>query len=1074
MSDLWRVIAVVASYVALLFLLALWAERKERLGRRVAGNRVVYSLALAVYCTTWTYYGSVGFAAARGVLFLAIYLGPTLAVLLWWWVLRRLVRLKNIHRVTSVADLLSVRYGKSQPLAMLATVLIVIGLVPYISLQLKTMIATTAIVAGRGAGAYPAVGAQVGPPIVLLMILFTIVFGIRRLSPTERHPGMMVALAVECVVKLVAFVAAGAFVTWGLFDGFGDIFRRAADAGTAIVPPLLGPGGGVTTWLSHLLVSAVAILLLPRQFHVAVVENSDEDHIRTAKWLFPAYLVVINLFVLPLALGGLLRGYPATAADSFVLSLPFDAGERTLSWLVFLGGFSAGTGMVVVEAMTLATMVSNHLVVPATAWRPLVRLRRHLLFVRWLAAALVICAAFAYERLFGAHYELVSIGLVSFAAVLQLAPAVLGGLFWRGASTAGAAAGLVGGFAVWAYTLVIPVFVRQGLLPTALLSRGPWDVALLRPETLLGLGGLDPLSHAVFWSLLFNIGGLVVGSLLAPPREEEQAIAARVVDVLAPAASLPEGTSGTALVDAREKRAAAVALLAQYHDEATAERLADACLARVGAREGGRLSALQFAELQAELETSLASAIGTASAHAALKGHSFATPAEALAISRAYGDILAGMKLPPAELQKKIDYHLERERILEREASAQRFLAEVSGRLASSLDLETTARTVVHLPVPQLVDAALLWVSDGQKLPPRVWFAHADPEREQTANDALELEATRLADVGDVAQALASRRPVTGGAGHDSAWPAAVQEATGLAGDVTLPLTTRRGTLGTLSLFLTEGSRLRLPADLTLAEELAHRAAVALENASLYQAAEGAIRARDEFLAVASHELKTPLTPLRITIQTILRAVARGDLAKLPQDRLVELFGGTDGQIRRLVALVDDLLDVSRVSMGRLHLSLETVDLAAAARSVAERHRPELVQSGCDLLFALQAGVIGKWDRLRIEQIVANLIVNAVKYAPGGCVELAVEADSVFARLSVRDHGPGIAPEDQDRIFLPFERAVSYLKASGFGLGLYIVRQVAQAHGGSVRLDSQPGQGCTFTVELPREPPPAA
>lgn len=1074
MSDLWRVIGVVTCYVALLLLVALWAERQERRGRRVAGNAVVYSLSLAVYCTTWTYYGSVGFAASHGVLFLTVYLGPTMTVLLWWWVLRRLVRLKSVHRVTSIADLLSVRYGKSQPLAMLATVLIVIGLVPYISLQLKTMIATTAIVAGRGSGAYPAIGGQVGPPIVFLMILFTIAFGIRRLSPTERHPGMMVALAVECVVKLVAFVAAGAFVTWGLFDGFGDIFHRAAEAGPSIVPPLLGPGGGVTTWLSHLLLSASAILLLPRQFHVAVVENSDEDHIRTAQWLFPVYLVAINLFVLPLALGGLLLGYPAAAADSFVLALPFGAGNRALSWLVFIGGFSAGTGMVVVEAMTLATMVSNHLVVPATGWRPLVRLRRHLLFVRWCAAAVVICVAFAYERVFGAQYELVSIGLMSFAAVLQLAPAALGGLFWRGASTAGAAAGLAGGFAVWAYTLVVPVFVRHGSLPQALLSQGLWGIGVLRPEALLGVGGLDPLSHAVFWSLFVNVGALVLGSLLSPPREEEEAIAARVVGVLAPAAGVPEEPARSALVDAREKRTAAIAILAEYHDDATAERLADACLEHVGARGSGRLSAVQLAELQADVETALASAIGTAAAHAALKRESLVTPTEALAISRAYGEILAGMKVSPAELQKKIDYHRERERLLGREASAQRFLAEVSGQLASSLDLETTARTVVHLPVPQLVDAALLWVSDQEGQPPGVWFAHIDPERERRAISALELEAPRLAGVGGVARALASRRPVSAGTDTAQAWPAAVREAISLTGEVTLPLTTRRRTLGTLTLFLTDTSRLRLPEDLTLTEELAHRAAVALENASLYQAAEGAVRARDEFLAVASHELKTPLTPLRITIQTILRAVARGDLGRLSQERLLQLFGGTDAQIRRLVELVDDLLDVSRVSTGRLHLTLETMDLAAAARDVAERHRPELVLAGCDLLFALQTGVTGHWDHLRIEQIVANLLTNAMKYAPGAPVELAVEGDLARARLSVRDHGPGIACEDQERIFLPFERAVSYLKASGFGLGLYIVRHVAEAHGGSVRLASRPGEGCTFTVELPREPPPSA
>lgn len=386
MRELVAPALVVTTYLGILVGVAIWAERQEARGRRVAGNALVYSLSLGVYATTWTFYGSVGFAARTGLLFLSVYLGPTLTAVVWWWVLRKLVRLKNAHRITSLPDFLALRYEKSQALALLATGVLVAGLIPYVALQLKTMVATLGLVAGGGAAlSYPESGRTLGPPLVGLMLLFTIAFGLRRVRPTERHPGLVVALAVECVVKLVAFLAVGAFVTWGLFHGFRDVFRAASEPWLP-TPALLG-SHGVGEWLAHLFLSAFAALLLPRQFHVAVVENSHESHIRTAMWFFPAYLLAINVFVLPLALAGLALSGSAEGADTFVLTLPLAADQHALSWLVFLGGFSAGSGMVIVEATALATMISNHAVIPAAqAFRPLRRLRRKVLPVRWAAA----------------------------------------------------------------------------------------------------------------------------------------------------------------------------------------------------------------------------------------------------------------------------------------------------------------------------------------------------------------------------------------------------------------------------------------------------------------------------------------------------------------------------------------------------------------------------------------------------------------------------------------------------------------------------------------------------------------
>ena len=1069
MSDLGVPLAIVTAYVGALVAAAAWGERQEARGRRIVSNRLVYSLSISVYATSWTFYGSIGFAARNGLLFLTVYLGPTLCAIAWWWVLRGLVRLKEHQRIAGLADLLSLRYGRSQQVALLVTGVAVVGLVPYLALQLKTMVATLAIVAGD-TSSYPEADSRVGPPLVVLMLAFTIAFGLRRLRPTERHPGLVFALAIECVVKLVAFIAAGVFVTWGLFHGPGDIFRRAAISGSP-APDLLG-GHGVLTWLSHLLLSGVAVMLLPRQFHVEVVECADEDHVRTASWVFPLYLLAINLFVLPVALAGLLLGHPTSAADTFLLRLPLDAGRPLLSWLVFLGGFSAGIGMVVVETTALATMFSNHVVMPAAErFAALGGLRRRILAVRWVAAAILLLAASGYERLFGQEYPLSSIGFISFAAVLQLAPPLLGGL-WDGASRTGALAGLGAGLLAWFYTLVVPVIAHSGWLPASLLTEGPFGLQALRPEGLFDLH-LDPVSNAVLWSLLANGAAFLGGSLLFPPRPEEIGLAGWPQGALAPP-DVPATAGAPPLVRAAEKRDRAAALLARYHGAEDGRRLADACLAKVTSEPAGMLSALQLAELQAEVEMALAAAIGTPGARAAVQRDPLVTAQESRDVSAAYAEILASLNVSPAELQRKIDYYRERERLLARDVAHQRFLSGVSGLLAASLDLEATARTAVRLPVPILADAALLWVGPAHGQPPRAWFAHVDATVETAGATAADQLAGSLATAERVVWAVTRRRPFIVHPPVPPAWPPALAAHLPTGGEVTIPLVGASAVLGTLSLFVEPGTTLRPADDLGIAEELSRRLALAIENARLYQQAEVAIRARDEFLAVASHELKTPLTPLRLKIQMLQRLLAHGDLGRVPRDKLEQLFGGAEGQVVRLVGLVDDLLDVTRLTTNRLKLHPELIDLSAVARDVLERHAAEALQAGCQVLLATAKPALGSWDRLRMEQVLTNLLTNAFKYAPGTEVRISVDADDLRARLVVHDEGPGIAPLDQERIFRAFERAVRLMEVSGFGLGLFIVRQIVEAHGGTVRLDSQVGRGSTFRIDLPRAPPAQA
>ncbi|MBI4962046.1 MAG: ATP-binding protein [Desulfomonile tiedjei] len=669
MLDSLTVITVFCLYMMLLFLTALWVERRSAAGRSLVNNSLVYSLSLAVYCTAWTYYGSVGKAATSGLLFLPIYLGPTIAIVLWWTVLRKLVRIKTVHHITSIADFISARYNKSETVAALATVIALVGTMPYIALQFKAVISTFAIITSPETTSW--IGMHLGPVVVALMIVFTIILGIRRLDPTERHPGLIMAVAVECVVKLVAFLAAGIFVTYFMFDGFGDIFGRLSESvPTAQVKIWSTDHASPVTWATYLILSMSAIIFLPRQFHVGVVENFDENHIRTAMWLFPLYMLLINIFVFPIAMGGLLQGYPATEADTFVLDLPLHAGQKWLSVSVFIGGASAATGMIMISSITVSTMITNHLLLPIVGWiKWLGFLRRHLLKCRWVSVAGIIVIGYWFERQVGESYMLVNIGMIAFAASLQFAPVILGGIFWRRGNKAGALMGLSAGFVIWFYTLLLPAFVRSGWISDGLLRNGPWGIGLLSPEQLFGVLPLDNLSQAVFWSMFFNIGLYVLGSLYFKQSEEEQSVAEDFVGALTTSAALSRSSHRESYIDAEDKSKLIARLLGQYFGETEAASMTEKCLQAAGIKGTSRISIVELAGLHSEVEKSLAGSIGAAAAHKALREAKIFTANEARELSEVFAEILASLRVTPGELERKIDYYQEREALLTQHAA---------------------------------------------------------------------------------------------------------------------------------------------------------------------------------------------------------------------------------------------------------------------------------------------------------------------------------------------------------------------------------------------------------------------
>ncbi|MEE4377698.1 MAG: ATP-binding protein [Candidatus Competibacteraceae bacterium] len=542
----WIILVSALAYLGLLFAIAYYSDKRSDTGRSIIANPYIYTLSIAVYCTAWTFYGSVGRAVSSGIGFLPVYLGPTLVALLFWFVLRRIVRITKVHRITSIADFVASRYGKSGLLAGLVTIIAVLGIMPYISIQLKAIAISLDVLLQYPVVVMPA--ASVTQPVwvdtsfyvALVLIIFAILFGTRHIDNTERHEGMVAAIAFESMLKLLAFLAVGFFVTFGMFNGFGDLFGQAA------AHPELArlmsfeaiPGSGYIDWLALTFLCMMAFLFLPRQFQVLVVENVNEAHILKATWLFPLYLLIINLFVLPIAFAGLLLFDGATVdADTFVLALPMTEKQQALALLVFLGGLSAATGMIVVETVALSTMICNDLVMPVLLRIRFLNLTKRsnlsglLLGIRRSSIALMILLGYLYFRFIGESYALVAMGLVSFAAAAQFAPPILLGIYWKRANRLGALLGLGGGFLIWVYTLLLPAFARSGWISSAFLEHGLFGIALLKPYQLLGIQGMDPYTHAVFWSMLINIGGIVLGSLLGRQDAIEQVQASQFVDI---------------------------------------------------------------------------------------------------------------------------------------------------------------------------------------------------------------------------------------------------------------------------------------------------------------------------------------------------------------------------------------------------------------------------------------------------------------------------------------------------------------------------------------------------------------
>jgi Na+/proline symporter len=657
------VIAVTLSYMIGLFVIAYFVAKKYNQGRNLTDNAIVYALSLSIYCTAWTFYGNVGLAVTTSYLFIGVYIGPTLFFIFWRGIQKKIFEIKNKYAITSIAGFLSSRYGKSSAVGAIASLIALIGIVPYLSLQLKAIFTSYAFIT---TGSNIHVNQSHVDWIVLVsIIIFIITFGLRRLDQTEKHPGMVIVVVIQSVVKLVAFLTVGIFVTYFVYGGFGDIFSRVA-ANSELVSSLKSSAPSYSLFMAYTLLSMSAIMFLPRQFHMAVVENTNEKHTRMAVWLLPLYLFAITAFVFPIAMAGILQGHDAKLSDIFILLLPLVHGNMWISLLVFVGGLSAAISMILIVGITITSMTANYLVLPLfEKIRILGFLRQRLLFIRWMIVIMLMLIAYLFEVKIGSSYILVKIGMISFAAVLQFAPAAIGALYWKKGSKAGAIMGLLAGFAVWLYTSLFPALIKSGWLSGSILTDGPLGVRFLRPENLFGITNLDPLALTFLLSMTFNVGFFIAGSFLFGQSEKEKQIVSDYFDTEKKYDFLQSNRSQVQdFTDFPKKMSVINSIFSEYVGEKESQLLTDSCAEKIGLKGKSTVNLTELADLSGLVEKTLASYIGAPAASEAVNKAKIISEEETIRLADIYARMVAELKLTPKELGEKINLHVEKEKLL--------------------------------------------------------------------------------------------------------------------------------------------------------------------------------------------------------------------------------------------------------------------------------------------------------------------------------------------------------------------------------------------------------------------------
>ncbi|MDM5093477.1 hybrid sensor histidine kinase/response regulator [Aeromonas rivipollensis] len=1015
MHQGWLLIGLSLAYLGLLFLIAYVADKSKR--RRLKGQPLLYSLSLAVYCTSWTFFGTVGQASESPWSPVPIYLGPMLVFLFGWRLLARLILVAKREHITSIADFIAARYGKSQRLAMVISLIAVMGILPYLVLQLKAIVTGLDLLMANSVPAGPTGNtAELALGVALLLALFSILFGTRNLDATEHHRGMVVAIAFESVVKLLAFMAVGCFALW-------LIIARPSEARTLVATDFLDAvvavsPGSLLELAIYTLVAMCAVICLPRQFHVTVVENNQGQDLHWARWLFPLYLFLMGLFIWPLALAGKQWVGAEMASDTYVISLPMSLGFDGMAMLAFLGGTSAATGMVIVCTIALAIMVSNDLVLPVLLRRFWQqgrdeRLMRLLLQVRRGAILLILLAAWVLYLWLGDLTSLSRIGYLSFGAVAQFAPALLLGLYWRHGNRKGVYLGLALGVSLWFLTL---------LAESGLLAGSPLE-ALLAPPDWPAFRELSLGAWCIFLSLLLNLLGYVAGSLLSRAAVSERLQAANFVG--------KPSRDTTALYQARVSVKELEMLAARFVGSSRVKR----AFGRFAGEHGGTLAPQMqaSADLIAHTERLLAGVFGTSSARLVL------------------ASALQGRNMQLEEIATIVD-----------EASdVFRFNR---GLLQGAIEHMGQGISVV--------DRELKLVAWNRRYIELFHYPHGLIQVGRSIEEIIRYNAEQgLCGPGDIEAQVARRVAfMKRGSPHVSARERPDGRVIEMQGNP-MPAGGFVMTFTDITPFRAAERVLR-EANEHLEARVAERTHELSElNRQLLlvnQQVERANHSKSRFLAAVSHDLTQPLNAAKLFTSSLLEMLPQGGgQGEEQRAEQVRIARHIDDALGATEDLITDLLDISRLEAGKF----KARKLDFALSDVLGNLKAEfgvLAQAG-EIQFSVVESRLAVYSDVRLlRRVLQNFLTNAFRYNPGGRVLLGCRRLGDKVRIEVWDNGPGIPLDKQEAIFDEFSRLDHSRTAreQGLGLGLAIARGISQVLGHQLSLRSWPGAGSVFAITL--------
>ena len=1000
----------------MLFAVAAIGDRQAVRRGPINSRPYIYSLSLAVYCTSWTFFGSVGLASERGLEFLTIYVGPILLFVFGYPVLKRIIRLSKAEKITSIADFLSARYGKSFMVAAIATIIATVGIVPYIALQLRSIAGSVGLMVSYyspDAISSSFVYRDVAFVVAFLLAIFAVLFGTRHADATEHQDGLVLAMAVESVIKLAAFLVVGIAVSLFLFHRPSSLIE--AMQANEMVQASISYQTSAASWVVLTMLATCAVIMLPRQFYMTIVENRSEQELRSASWVFPLYLVLINLFVIVFAFAGLTSVGGRASADLYVLALPLFNGRDVMAMIAFVGGLSAATAMVIVESVALSIMISNDLILPLFL-RRLLRpgakeredLSKVILMVRRAAIFVVLFAGYLYYLEMADNVRLVAFGLISFAAIAQFAPAFVGGLIWRRANARGAVLGLLAGIGLWAYTLFIP-----SILPpeTPFLVDGLFGIAALRPQALFGTIG-EPLNHGVIWSLSINTLFFVFGSLsrASVPLERIQA-SIFVPREAGPTPSLRRFRTATTVNDLKDTIARYLGVERTERSFQTFEKTNGVTL------YGNEPTSMDVVRFSEQL---LASAVGSSSARLILSLLFRRNDSSSKDTLRLLDDATEALQHNRDLLQIALDQMVQGITVFDRDFRLICWnrqyrvlfgLPDELGQIGVSLD-----SILRHLAERGEIEA-------GQRvamLNRLTNFTGPWQMAMKTSGRILELRSSPMPDGGIVA----TYADISARVQSDLALKSANESLEQRVRDRTIELT-------------------RVNEELGEAQMLA-------EEANL---------GKTRFLAAAGHDILQPLNAARLYCASLIEKAGKGPAG--------EAAVNIESSLESVETILGAVLDISRLDAGAMKPDETTFPLDELLRQIGNDFRPMAAEKKLHLAIVPSSLSVAT-DRNLLRRVVQNLLSNAIKYTRRGRVLVGVRRRGELAELQVIDTGIGIPGGELNTVFREFTRLdAGAREAEGLGLGLSIVDRIARVLRLEIRISSTPDRGTCFSVLLP-------